>query len=98
MEAHALRVSSGEKVLAYSGDSGPSDELALVAADADLFVCEATLLSGDLDGQPRGHLSIDEALAAYTSSGAQRAPAHASAVPSSRRPTGSSSHTTASSS
>ena len=72
MEAHALRVSSADRVLAYSGDSGPSDNLALVARDADLFVCEATLLSNDLDGQPRGHLTIDEALAAHAASGARR--------------------------
>ena len=72
MEAHALRVSSADRVLAYSGDSGPSDNLALVARDVDLFVCEATLLSNDLDGQPRGHLTIDEALAAHAASGARR--------------------------
>ena len=43
-----------------------------LARDADLFVCEATLEHGDADGEPRGHLSADEALAAYAASGAQR--------------------------
>ena len=35
-------------------------------------MCEATLLRGELDGQPRGHLSLDEALEAFESSGAKR--------------------------
>ena len=42
------------------------------AKDADLFVCEATLLRGELDGQPRGHLSLEEAVEAYEASGAKR--------------------------
>ncbi len=52
VESHALRVTSGERTLAYSGDSGPSAALVAVARDADLFLCEATLLAGDLDGSP----------------------------------------------
>ncbi len=56
----------------YSGDSAPSDELVEAARDADLFVCEATLLRGDLDGEPRGHLSLDEAVEAFEASGAKR--------------------------
>jgi ribonuclease BN (tRNA processing enzyme) len=59
-------------VLAYSGDSAPSEELVKSARDADLFVCEATLLRGELDGEPRGHLSLDEAIAAFEASGARR--------------------------
>ena len=58
--------------MAYSGDSGPSDALSDAARDADLFVCEATLLRGELDGEPRGHLALDEALAAFEASGAKR--------------------------
>ena len=49
--------------LVYSGDTGPCDELAELASDADLFLCEATLASGAHDSTPRGHLSADEALA-----------------------------------
>jgi ribonuclease BN (tRNA processing enzyme) len=71
LDAYALRV-VGERTLTYSGDSGPSDALAEAARDADLFLCEATLLRGELDGEPRGHLSLQEALAAYESSGAKR--------------------------
>jgi ribonuclease BN (tRNA processing enzyme) len=64
LEAYGFRVRDGGKVLAYSGDSAPTQELARLARGADLFVCEATLAHGDRDGKPRGHLSAEEALAA----------------------------------
>jgi ribonuclease BN (tRNA processing enzyme) len=57
-------------VLAYSGDSGPSEVLADLARDADLFVCEATLLHDE--PEPRGHLSLEEAEEAFVASGARR--------------------------
>ena len=72
LETYAFRVQSNGAVLTYSGDSAPSDELVEAARDADLFVCEATLLRGELDGEPRGHLSLDEAMDAFTASGAKR--------------------------
>ena len=72
LETYAFRVQSNGAVLAYSGDSAPSDELVEAARDADLFVCEATLLRGELDGEPRGHLSLDEAIEAFEASGAKR--------------------------
>jgi ribonuclease BN (tRNA processing enzyme) len=64
MEAYGFRVREGDKLLAYSGDSAPTEELSALARGADLFVCEATLAASDKDGEPRGHLSADEALAA----------------------------------
>jgi ribonuclease BN (tRNA processing enzyme) len=67
-----LRVTNGSHSLAYSGDSGPDAVLAEIAHDVDLFVCEATLERGELDGTPRGHLSADEAIAAFEASGARR--------------------------
>jgi len=67
-----LRVTNGSRTLAYSGDSGPDEALSELARDVDLFVCEATLLRGELDGTPRGHLSVDEAVAAFRASGANR--------------------------
>jgi ribonuclease BN (tRNA processing enzyme) len=72
LETYAFRVESDGRVLAYSGDSAPSDELVKVARDADLFICEATLLRGELDGEPRGHLSLEEAVTAFEASGAKR--------------------------
>ena len=64
LRAYGFRAASNGKVLAYSGDSAPTQELADLAHGADLFLVEATLASGDSDGVPRGHLSADEALAA----------------------------------
>jgi ribonuclease BN (tRNA processing enzyme) len=70
LESYGLRVSDGDRTLAYSADSAPCNGLVELARDADLFLCEATL------SQPepgiRGHLTADEALDAYSSSGAQR--------------------------
>jgi ribonuclease BN (tRNA processing enzyme) len=74
LRTHALRVTDGTHTLAYSGDSAPSPKLAEVARDADLFLCEATLREsreGSPDGL-RGHLSADEAIAAFRDSGAKR--------------------------
>jgi len=72
LRTYGFRVENASRTLAYSGDTAPSARLAHLASDVDLFVCEATLLRGELDGQPRGHLSIDEALEAYEASGARR--------------------------
>jgi ribonuclease BN (tRNA processing enzyme) len=72
MEAYAFRVTDGERSVAYSGDSGPADELAAMAREADLFLCEATLGEASEDGEPRGHLSAEEAVQAFVASGAKR--------------------------
>jgi ribonuclease BN (tRNA processing enzyme) len=64
MQAYGFRVSHDGKVLAYSGDSAPTEELASLARGADLFICEATLADGTTDGELRGHLTAEEALAA----------------------------------
>ena len=72
LETYGFRLSVDGITVAYSGDSGPSDRLTELARDSDLFVCEATLRHGDDDGLPRGHLSVDEALAAADASGARR--------------------------
>ena len=64
LKAFGFRVSSGGTSLAYSGDSAPTAELADLARGADLFLCEATLARSDAEGEPRGHLTAEEALAA----------------------------------
>jgi ribonuclease BN (tRNA processing enzyme) len=74
LQTYGLRVTDGMSMLAYSGDSAPSPQLVEVARDADLFLCEATLKEsreGGGDGL-RGHLSAEEAIAAYEESGARR--------------------------
>lgn len=72
LRTYGFRISNEHRTMAYSGDSGPSDRLVQLARDVDLFVCEATLERGDRDGEPRGHLSLDEALEAHAASGARR--------------------------
>lgn len=72
LETYGFRVARDGATIAYSGDSGPSDRLAELAREVDLFVCEATLLHGDFDGLPRGHLSLEEALDAHEASRARR--------------------------
>ena len=69
--AYGFRV-QGDRLLAYSGDSGPCDALVEIARDADLFVCESTLERGELDGPLRGHLDPEEAIAAAAAAGAAR--------------------------
>jgi hypothetical protein len=39
-EATALRITVGGKTIAYSGDTGWTDTLLEVAAEADLFICQ----------------------------------------------------------
>ena len=72
MLAFGFRVSSNGSTLAYSADSGPTDALVELARDADLFVCEATLLAPNPEGGTRGHLSAEEADDAFRRSGAKR--------------------------
>lgn len=72
LETYGFRISYGGTTVAYSGDSAPSDRLAELARDSDLFICEATLERGELDGEPRGHLSADEAIAAAERAGTRR--------------------------
>ena len=72
IDCYAFRVTDGRKTLAYSGDSAPSEQLIEMARDADLFVCEATLIDSEADSLPRGHLSADEAIAASEAARAKR--------------------------
>ena len=71
IDAFGFRI-EGSGVIAYSGDTGPCDSLAELARDADVFVCEATLGSGDEEGAERGHLAADEAVEAAARAGARR--------------------------
>jgi ribonuclease BN (tRNA processing enzyme) len=70
--AFGFRAAANGTVLAYSGDSGPSDALPRLAQDANLFVCEATLLAPNPEGGTRGHLAAGEAVEAFERSGAKR--------------------------
>ncbi len=71
LEAYGFRV-EGERLLAYSGDSGPCGGLVRLADGADLFLCEATLEQPGSAGDDRGHLTAAEAGAAHEAAGSGR--------------------------
>ncbi|MDI3299182.1 MAG: MBL fold metallo-hydrolase [Bacillota bacterium] len=58
--ALALRLESGGRRLAYTGDTAPSGEVEALAAGADLLLAEASLYAGE-DGSRAGHLTAPEA-------------------------------------
>src|SRR4029078_13449762 len=70
LESYGLRVSDGDRTLAYSADSAACGGAGELPRDVDLFLCEATL--GQPEAGIRGHLTADEALEAFSSSGARR--------------------------
>jgi ribonuclease BN (tRNA processing enzyme) len=60
VETYGMRIAAGGRTLAYSADSGVSDELVKLAREVDLFLCEASYLDGD-DNPPNIHLTGREA-------------------------------------
>src|ERR1022692_3454921 len=46
VETYAFRLEHAGHVLAYSADTGPCDELPVLASGADLLLCEASFLDG----------------------------------------------------
>lgn len=64
----ALRLSDGDKVFAYSGDTEWTDALLPIARDADLFVCECYAYAGKLTG----HMSWEILKARLPDLGARR--------------------------
>ncbi|WP_183099952.1 MBL fold metallo-hydrolase [Nocardioides pelophilus] len=63
VEAYGMRISvetpEGRRTLGYSGDTGPTPALLEIAADADLFLSEASFRHGD-DNPPSLHLTGTE--------------------------------------
>ena len=58
--AYGLRVEADGRVLAYSGDTGPCQELVDLAAGADLLLCEAAFVEGG-DNPVDLHLTGEQA-------------------------------------
>ncbi len=58
---HGVRVEAKGRVVAYTGDTGPSDRVLDLARDADLFLCEATFQTPPPEQGPRYLLSATEA-------------------------------------
>ena len=69
--AYAMRITVGDKVLAYTGDSGVTPVLNEIAAHADLLLAEASFLEG-ADNPPALHLTGREAATLADESGARR--------------------------
>jgi ribonuclease BN (tRNA processing enzyme) len=68
----AVRIEAGGKVLCYTGDTGTHPALARAAAEADLFLCEASWLERE-DSIPEPiHLRAREAGEIATRAGAKR--------------------------
>ncbi|MEW6723428.1 MAG: MBL fold metallo-hydrolase [Bacillota bacterium] len=62
VECYAVRFDGPSGSLAYSADTGPSDDLLNLACESDLFLCEASLLEEDRKhGNQAGHLTARQA-------------------------------------
>ncbi len=74
--SHAMRIRAPSgRLLAFSSDVAPCPELVEAARDADLFLCESTILDrseDDPDPLCRGHMIASEAGAAARGAGARR--------------------------
>jgi ribonuclease BN (tRNA processing enzyme) len=71
VECFAMRVEHDGRVLAYSGDTGPTESLISLARDADLLLCEASNVEGG-DNPPDLHLTGREAGEHAAKAGAAR--------------------------
>jgi ribonuclease BN (tRNA processing enzyme) len=60
VETYAMRLTASGRSLAYSADTGVSDDLVKLAQSTDLFLCEASYLEGE-DNPPDIHLTGREA-------------------------------------
>lgn len=72
IETLASRVQVDGRVIAYSGDSGRSDDLVECAHDADLFICDSTWLSRDAPFPEGVHMTGTEAGQHASAAGVQR--------------------------
>jgi ribonuclease BN (tRNA processing enzyme) len=60
VETYAITLKAAGRAVTYTGDSGPCDDVAVVARGSDLFLCEATWSSG-LDYPPDLHMTAQQA-------------------------------------
>lgn len=71
VETYGVRLEHGDRVLAYSADTGTCESLLRLAQDADLFLCEASYVDG-ADNPPDLHLTGREAGEIATKAGVGR--------------------------
>lgn len=67
-----VRLTLGDLVVAYTGDSGPEDVLATLAAGADLFIAEASEPQKTLGPDQRNYLAAAEAAIVASKAGVHR--------------------------
>jgi ribonuclease BN (tRNA processing enzyme) len=67
-----IRLTTADRTLAYTGDTGPDPRLVELGADADLYVMEATLQAEPPPGEPRHLLTAREAGRFAAAAGARR--------------------------
>lgn len=73
MPCHAVAVSTSNRRLVYSADTGPCEPLEQLAAGADLFLCECTLVEETAHlAQELGHLTGSMAGGMATRAGVRR--------------------------
>ncbi len=69
--AYGLRVEADGRVIAYSGDTGPCQELVDLATGADLLLCESAFVEGG-DNPVDLHLTGKQAGVAAAEAGVRR--------------------------
>jgi len=73
VEAYAVRVEAGGRVLAYTADTAPSEEVVELSLGADVLVAEATLSEAYADrAEAAGHMTGSQAGAMARRAGVRR--------------------------
>jgi ribonuclease BN (tRNA processing enzyme) len=72
VETLASRVEAGGRVLAYTGDSAPTDQLQHAARDADLFLCDSTWMERERPLPSGVHMTGHEAGVMAAAAGARK--------------------------
>ncbi|MGF7186483.1 ribonuclease BN (tRNA processing enzyme) [Desulfitispora alkaliphila] len=73
MPSYGIALTSNNKKIVYSGDTGESQELVLLAQGSDLLICEASLLERDGEyGKKTGHLTAKGAARIAKAAGVKR--------------------------
>ena len=68
---YAIRYKNDDTVITYSADTAPDDRVSKHAEGSKLFICEATLLSNEVEHGMRGHSSAREAADMARKAGAE---------------------------
>jgi ribonuclease BN (tRNA processing enzyme) len=73
IDAYAIRYQRNGSSVTYSADTAPDQRVVELARETDLFLCEATLLAGAVEGGGlRGHSSAAEAAQMAADAGVHR--------------------------